>query len=152
MLIASTWLQNLGFALYTGPILLATAAIGVSFAQGKCASRFIRRFQSLGPMLGIALGACILGGLVSIWLQTGTFSWSLAPGPERMRTLTHALFFVGWISNIKLEVWTLEPLRTTDPDSEPEAYRRNTALLLRHMVFQSAVLLTVAALGLSALR
>lgn len=57
-------------------------------------------------MLGLAMGACIAAALAEIWMMHRAF-----PIFDAENLPLTASFLVLWVSNIKLEVWTLEPIR-----------------------------------------
>ncbi|MEC7241851.1 MAG: hypothetical protein VXW32_11515 [Myxococcota bacterium] len=99
-----------------GAIIYGLTAIGCWLAIATARSlednhRRVERFLALGPVLGLSLGALILGGLGLHYHIAGGFNWSFAT-PETQRTATtHLLFLVFWISHFHLEIWTIEPLR-----------------------------------------
>jgi hypothetical protein len=52
------------------------------------------------------LGAAIFGGLAELWFRESGFP--LLSEPNRAQTIAFGFL---WLSNLKLEVWTLEPVR-----------------------------------------
>lgn len=144
-------LQNLGFLLYGGPM--------VAFAILVAAARTIphmhvwdvvRTYRSWGAGLGIALGACVFGGLLRFYLLFGGFL-SVWDQPEASAWLpTFGVFFVMWASNIKLEIWTLDPLRKLDQNGtikDEAAYAIAHAALARHMSAQAAMVAIIVVLA-----
>ena len=152
MRVAAHILQDLGFILYAGPLLAFCVLITLApRLEGLTIHGVVRTYRAWGPGLGLALGACILGALTGEWLDRGEFSWSLHSATEQWRSAAHGLFVAAWVSNIKLEIWTLEPLRKLDsaapadpPDSS--AYAAAAEALRTHMAVHSALILGVAVL------
>ena len=105
---ALQYLQNAGFVLYLVPYLWFGLVSLRHKADSTAATTSARRFLSMGPLLGLSLGACIFGALAGIWLGHGEFSWANASTVEITLQL---VFGITWVSNIKFEVWTLEPSR-----------------------------------------
>lgn len=152
MRVAAHILQDLGFMLYAGPLIALSMLIMLApRIQGLSLHGVVRTYRAWGPGLGLALGACILGTLTGEWLDRGEFSWSLHSATEQWRSATHGLFVVAWVSNIKLEIWTLEPLRKLDsvaPADPPDAsaYAAAAQRLGTHMAVHSALILGVTVL------
>ena len=76
----------------------------------------IKSFQSFGVILGLSLGATILPTIALIWFERGHFY----PTSD----LEMVGWIVGlcmWVSNIILEIWTLDPLRKDDQGILPDA-------------------------------
>ncbi|MFT5685093.1 MAG: MFS family permease, partial [Myxococcota bacterium] len=149
MLTAAQILQNLGFLLYGGPLVAFTILIATADALPHMKRwDLVRSYRAWGPGLGISLGASIFGMLVAYWLEHGSFSWGWSTPDEVQILAAWLTFFVLWVSNLKLEVWTLEPLRKLDSDGivqDEAAYTAATGRLLRHMWFQTVIILVVCA-------
>jgi hypothetical protein len=144
-------LQHAGFILYALPILWCTIVLvrspGVENTVGP-----LRLYRRLGPLLGISLGMCIVGAIAGFWLDHSTFDldWSTAPGRRELATI--ATFFIVWVSNIKLEIWTLEPVRKLDnnaphPPVEMEQFGLVVGALKKHIALHSIGLISVAILS-----
>ncbi len=149
MLTAAQILQNLGFLLYGGPLVAFTVLITAAGALPHMKRwDLVRCYRAWGPGLGISLGVSIFGMLAAYWLEHGAFSWGWST-PEETRILAAWLtFFVMWVSNLKLEVWTLEPLRKLDGAdgvTDEGAYSAATGRLLRHMWIHSILILAACA-------
>jgi hypothetical protein len=149
MLTAAQILQNLGFLLYGGPLVAFTVLITARSAIPHMkAWDLVRSYRAWGPGLGISLGVSIFGMLTAYYLEHGSFSWGWS-SPEEVQILAAWLtFFVLWVSNLKLEVWTLEPLRRLDRGgivSDEAAYQTATGRLLRHMWLHAVLILAVSA-------
>jgi len=144
-------LQLVGFGLYALPILWCTALL---LWKGEHPDIVVplRHFRKFGPVLGLSLGACILGALVGIWMDHGefTFNWSTDHG--RLSGAAVITFFAVWVSNIKLEIWTLEPVRKLDhqPPQQPSdmpAFFRAVGSLRTHLMLHSVGLVSVVILS-----
>ena len=140
-------LWRLGFLLYGGPIvafaILVSAASRIPDIQPW---EIVRTYRCWGPGLGLSLGAAILGGLTGHYLTHGSFTWAWSSPVERWELATWLCFFLLWVSNLKLEVWTLEPLRKLDRSGQiedPEAYREGVRPLSRHLVVQAVLVVAV---------
>ena len=146
--------QYTGFLLYSVPIFWFAFSLLRASTEEKSLER-LRNFRSLGPLLGLSFGACIFGTLAGIWLDHGEFTLRWSTQTDRAESALHITFFAVWISNIKLEIWTLDPLRKLDssPTVTPviddplrtamHATRRHIAL---HTVGLLAVLILLAGL------
>jgi hypothetical protein len=151
MRLAAHLLQDLGFVLYAGPLVAFTVlVIASAHLNGLPVAAAVRSYRAWGPGLGLALGACILGTLSGHWLDNG--EW-LAP-TDAITWVTCGLFGLSWVSNIKLEIWTLEPLRQLDSEApssppDPAAYAGAARHLGGHMALHSALLLAVSVLEIS---
>lgn len=109
-------LRDLGFLAYGGPIVAFAVLVGVrAHLPAITPVNLIRAYRSWGPGLGLSLGLCVFAALTANYLQHDGFSWSL---DRPMELFAWAAFFSVWVSNIRLEIWTLDPLRMLDKDSE----------------------------------
>ena len=148
MLTAAQILQSIGFMLYGGPLVAFTILITTADAIPDMKRwDLVRSYRAWGPGLGLSLGASIFGMVLAYWLENGGFSWSFATPEQAQVSVAWLTFFVMWVSNLKLEVWTLEPLRKLDVDgvvSDEAAYTAATGRLLRHMWVHALLILAVA--------
>ena len=124
-----------GFVVYAVPHLAACLAMTVSTQRG----RVLRPFMSAGPLMGLALGACIAAGLGEVWLEQRSFP--LFSAERRWQT---AAFLALWVSNIKLEIWTLEPARKAAPSADDH---RLALPVLRHLWLHSAAIAAVVGIS-----
>ncbi len=144
-------LQVAGFLVYALPIIVCATMM----LKSKAATppiQLVRRFQQLGPIMGIALGACIFGSLLGVWMDRGEFELGLANQRDRLDTAIAISFFAVWVSNIKLEIWTLDPVRKSDPapsgsPSDMAAYKTAVAAFRRHIILHALGVLSVALLS-----
>lgn len=144
-------LQNLGFLLYGGPMVAFTILVAAAHTIPNMRTwDVVRTYRSWGAGLGLALGACVFGGLLRFYLHFGSFL-DVWDQPEALAWApTFALFFLMWASNIKLEIWTLEPLRKLDKDGvvvDEAAYEEARRKLARHMSVQATLILAIAVLA-----
>lgn len=141
-------LQNLGFLLYGGPMVAFTILVAAAHTIPNMNTwDVVRTYRSWGAGLGLALGACVFGGLARFYLHFGGFLdvWDQPDAQAYIPTLV--AFFLMWASNIKLEIWTLEPLRKLDKEgviADEAAYEVARAALARHMSVQSTLVLAIA--------
>jgi len=145
----ATILQNVGFLAYALPILWCTTLL---IRPGK-EVKTLRRFRRVGPLLGFALGACILGTLAGIWIDHSAFELRWQTDQDRLESAMYITFFAVWISNIKLEIWSLEGVRKIDNDpaadpTDSAAFAGAVATVRRHLNLHSVGILSVLALSL----
>ena len=63
------------------------------------------------------MGAIFLGGVGLHFGATGDFHGSSSAGSELV-TLKYAVFALLWVSSFQLEIWTLQGVRSIDPNCE----------------------------------
>ena len=110
----------------------------------------VERFLKLGPVLGLSLGALILGGLGLHYHHAGGFTWSMASSEDQLTATKHLLFLIFWVSHFHLEIWTQEPLRKLQREEvEPsfEAWKTASVPVWRQLTVN--VLLFAGLSGLS---
>lgn len=144
-------LRDVGFLLYGGPLVAFAVVVSLSSrVPGLTPWSAVRTFRAWGPGLGLSLGAAVAGGLVAHWLAHGAFTWTWDTPRAQVELAGWLAFFALWASNIKLEVWTLHPLRALDgPEgvSDQPAYLAATRRLSRHLVGHAALILLVTVLA-----
>lgn len=150
----TTLLRDLAFVVHAGGILTFALLAALSHrVGGPPRHRILRVYQAFGPGLGISLGLLVFSSLVLHYATVGAFDWSPAGGGGSVAgTAAWVVFFVAWVSNIKLEVWTLEPLRKLDPDgtgtaSDAAALERSSGKVVRHLIVQAGLWATVLVLA-----
>lgn len=140
-------LRDLGFLLYGGPLVAFTIIVSLSARiPGLTPWAAVRTYRAWGPALGLSLGATVFGALAAHHLQHGAFVWTWDTPAAQVELAAWLTFLVMWASNIKLEIWTLQPLRSLDPEggiSDEAAYRAATRPLARHMGVHAALVLAV---------
>lgn len=141
-------LRDLGFMLYGGPMVAFAALVAAQpRVPGLPIEAVLRAFRAWGPGFGLSLGASVLGALVGWWARTGAMQWGTEP-LGRAGTVAWLLFLALWASNIRLEVWTLEPTRRADPPAGPldaSALAAAARPLRWHLALQALLVLAAAA-------
>ena len=94
-----------GWTLYLG-VLLSFAIL--SFFE-KDRSQFLLWFRKFGVILGLSLGMTLLPLIAWLWLSRGHYYPS-----NVLETWAMGMGFAAWVSNILLEIWTLDPIRKHD--------------------------------------
>ena len=145
--------QLVGFWLYALPILWCAGTLLVK-REVHANIGTLRRFQTLGPLLGLSLGGCIFGAIVGTWMDHGEFSMDWSSQEGRLEAAALISFFAVWVSNIKLEIWTLEPVRKLDnrvPDlpERSEAFEQAVGSLRLHLALHSLGIISVIVLSSS---
>lgn len=143
-------LRDLGFLLYGGPLVAFAIVVALSSRiPGLTPWAAVRTYRAWGPGLGLSLGATVLGALAARWLARGEFSWAWGTTLEQLDLAAWLAFLFLWASNIKLEIWTLQPLRSLDPEggvTDEPAYRAAAGRLARHMLLHAGLIVTVLVL------
>jgi hypothetical protein len=112
-------LRDLAFAIYTGPMVaFSVLTLAQPKISGLSPETLTRTFRAWGPGFGISLGIAVFSALATHYDQRGAFTWGPNGGGDSWELAHWLLFLFVWISNIKLEVWTLEPLRQLDQKGE----------------------------------
>lgn len=120
---------------------------------GLSTAHVLRTFQGFGPGFGLSLGAAVFGALTAHVGDVGAFSWGLDSATGGLPGALAWVVFLGlWASNIKLEVWTLEPLRKLDPDgtgvaNDAAALDQATRSVVRHLSLQAGLVAAVVVLA-----
>ena len=152
MLLAARILQDIGFLLYAGPMVAFTILIAVADRIPHVRPwDIVRTYRAWGAGLGLSLGACVFGGLTKYYLENGEFIWRCDSPASQKVCLAFVAFGVMWAHNIRLEIWTLEPLRKLDKEGEvtdPEAYRAATKRFSKNQIAHAGLCLIVAVLGI----
>ena len=126
-------IKAIAFGVYAVPH--AGACLGLSFGASGHQPSILRNYTRIGPLLGLAMGSCIAAALAEIWMTHRAF-----PLFDIDNLPLTAAFLVLWVSNIKLEIWTLEPIRkTTDWSPDPAAIKSLTRHLWVHFIAIGAV-------------
>lgn len=143
-------LHDLGMLLYAGPMVAFTVLVGLSGRLPHLRRwDVVRTYRAWGAGLGLAMGAWVLGLALRHYLARGAFTWAADTPQARLYLASQLVFLAAWIWNVRVEVWSLEPLRRLDRAGQvddPAAYATATATLARDMALQSALVLTYAVL------
>lgn len=99
-------IRGVAWSMYMG-LMFAFALLSV-FSQFDLAD-YLKWFSKFGVILGLSLGATLLPSFVLIWFERGSYY------PQgTFETAGVAVGFIMWVSNIILEIWTLDPIRKYD--------------------------------------
>lgn len=143
-------LHDLGMLLYGGPFVAFTVLVALSGRLPHLARwDVVRTYRAWGAGLGLSMGAWVLGLLARHYLLTGAFRWGWADAGQQLILASHLVFALLWAWNVRVEVWSLEPLRKLDRNGQvhdPAAYAAATARLSRDMALQSALVLAYVVL------
>ena len=137
-----------GVAVY-GAILVGSC-LGLALSRDPTKrSRRMKRFLTLGPLLGLSMGA-IIGGAVGLhYLAFNGFHWPESAAASQEYGLKYGLFAVLWISHFHLEIWTQEPLRQQQ-NATPKAssWSHESSKVWKQMALNSALFLGLVGLSL----
>ena len=99
-------IRGVAWSMYLG-LMLAFAILSV-FSEFDLAD-YLKWFSKFGVVLGLSLGATLLPSIVLVWFERGSYY------PQgTLETVGVTIGFVMWVSNIILEIWTLDPIRKYD--------------------------------------
>lgn len=146
-------LHDLGMLLYAGPFVAFTVLVSLSGKLPKLARHdVVRVYRAWGAGLGLSMGAWVLGLLSTHFLTHGAFAWPVDTAAQQLTAARFVVFLVLWAFNIRLEIWTLEPLRKLDGDGEIPAapFAAATRRLGGEMAIQSGLLLAYVVLHAAA--
>ena len=104
--------QTLAWTVYAGPMI---AFCILSYLNPN----FYKLFSQFGVGFGLSLTVWIYSTIVIQYLSEGHFF----PSPQENPWLIAAL--IMWVSNIKLEIWTLDPIRKNKDPILPQKYMRS---------------------------
>ena len=122
-------LQSIGWLLYAGPMI--AFAILVRFHPSS-----IESFQKWGVGFGLSLAVWVYTSIAIQYMDHATFYPELQSNPWIVAAI------IMWISNIKLEIWTLDPIRKKNDissDSLLHAEQKLKNHLTLHALFVIAV-------------
>lgn len=138
-------LHDLGMVLYVGPMVAFTVLIAMHRRLRPMQPwDVVRTYRAWGAGLGLSMGAWVLGLLLGYYIDQGAFVWRFDSPTARWTTARFLVFLALWAWNLRVEVWSLEPLRRLDQDgvvADPGSYAAATARLVRDMALQSVLCL-----------
>lgn len=150
LVLPAALIRDLSFVVYGGGIAVFALQASLSpLVGGLPRHTVLRAYRGFGPGLGIALGLTVFSALVAHYGAVGAFSWRPVPATGGVAGLLGWLgFFALWVSNIRLEVWTLEPIRKLDPNGQGEApdaaaLDRAERAVTRHLLIQALLVALV---------
>ena len=99
-------IRNIAWSMYFG-LVVSFATLSI-FSKIEIES-YLEWFRRFGVILGLSLGATLLPSIAIIWFERGSYY------PQNtIETLGAGIGFGTWVSNIILEIWTLDPIRKFD--------------------------------------
>ena len=129
MLLLLSTLQSLGWLLYAGPMLAFAVMVFTNKNTISC-------FTHWGVGFGLSLTLWIYTTIALQYLNQGNFE------PILSKNMWIPLAICMWISNIKLEIWTLDPIRKKN-DKTAEEQEIAIRSLQMHLVVHSMLILSV---------
>lgn len=99
-------IRNVAWSMYMG-LVIAFAMLSI-FSKIDIES-YLEWFRRFGVILGLSLGATLLPSIVLIWFERGSYY-----PQSTLETIGCAVGFGMWVSNMVLEIWTLDPIRKYD--------------------------------------
>ena len=118
-------IRSVAWTMYLG-LVLSFATLGI-FSKTDIES-YLEWFRRFGVILGLSLGATLLPSIVIIWFERGSYYPQNA-----IETIGCAVGFGMWVSNMVLEIWTLDPIRKYDlgilDDQQDIDAKRSKALI-----------------------
>lgn len=134
-------IRNFTWMLYAGPMIAFCFVF--LFTRGHNHVARIQTFQAFGPVFGVSLGLCIYSAVGYHWIAHKHFYMTWATENEQLMSAGILCGLIMWISNIKLEVWTLDPFRKVSPQEDPEKYKTMIPAFRKHLfVHTGMVILT----------
>lgn len=130
-------LQSLGWALYAGPMIACTIMVFTN-------KNTIPIFMHWGVGFGLSLATWIYATIALQYALHHNFY------PALSENIWIIVAICMWISNIKLEIWTLDPIRKKNDKTEEEQENAIHSLQ-KHLVVHSLLILTVHVLQISAI-
>lgn len=115
LLLPLTIVRDIAWTLYMGVVVsFALMSVFSTFEKHE----FLLWFRKFGVILGLSLGTTILSSVVLTWFDRVSFY-----PQSTLETIGLGIGFVMWVSNIILEIWTLDPVRKFDLDLLDESQK-----------------------------
>jgi hypothetical protein len=105
-----TLFRDVCWTLYAGVII----TFAINSIRTTSPTEFLTSFRSVGVILGLSFGGTILSSIVLYWFTRGSYYPT-----STSETIGWGFGFALWISNIVLEIWTLDPIRKKSLDILP---------------------------------
>ena len=122
-------IQSLGWALYAGPMIAFCIMVHTNKSS-------IPIFMHWGVGFGLALTTWIYSSITLQYLSAGHFF------PDLSQNSWMIAAFLMWVSNIKLEIWTLDPIRK-NKDKTLEGQEKSIQYLKRHLIIHALLIVSV---------
>ncbi len=147
-------LHAVGMVLYAGPMVAFSVLVALRRRLPHMQPwDVIRTYRAFGAGLGLSMGAWVFGLLLGYYIDHGAFAWSFDSPAARWTSARFLVFLALWAWNLRVEVWSLEPLRKLDQRgvvADPAAYGAAAGRLLRDMGLQSVLCLAYVVLTATA--
>lgn len=143
-------LHWLGVTVYAGSVLtFASLFVAERLLRARPGWGLDRRalwgaWTAWGPGLGLAMGALILGGLGTHWLEHGHLRWAGTGAIYQAKCL---VFLVLWVSSFHLEIWTQEEARALTLAGDERALGAPLDRVVRQLVVNAALCLLLGGLA-----
>ena len=108
LLLTLNVIRSIAWSMYFG-LVVSFATLSV-FSKIDIGS-YLEWFRRFGVILGLSLGATLLPSIAILWFERGSYY-----PQSTIETLGFGIGFGMWVSNIVLEIWTLDPIRKYDLD------------------------------------
>lgn len=135
MLSLLTIIQSIGWLLYAGPMIAFAILVRLQPSS-------IEIFQKWGVGFGLSLAVWVYTSIAIQYLDHATFY------PDLKSNLWIVAAIVMWISNIKLEIWTLDPIRKKN-DISLDSLGAAQQKLKNHLAVHALFVVTVHVLRAS---
>ena len=122
-------LQSLGWLLYAGPMIAFAILVRIQ-------SSSIDSFQKWGVGFGLSLALWVYTCIAIQYVHHSTFYPDIQSNPWIPAAI------VMWISNIKLEIWTLDPIRKKN-DISLESLNHAQQKLKNHLAIHALFVIAV---------
>ena len=122
-------LQSVGWLLYAGPMIAFAILVRIQPSS-------IETFQKWGVGFGLSLAAWVYTSIAIQFFTNSTFYPDIQKNPWIIAAI------IMWISNIKLEIWTLDPIRKKN-DSSLESLQQAERKLKNHLALHSIFVMLV---------
>ena len=110
------------------------------FSENEHYAAILQAFEKMGVVLGLSLGGFIYSGLYLIYRLNTPEDIFIWPKSQMLYSLLFT-FFCLWTHNIRLEIWSLEPLRKKHSESDPSSDMIHKKI--RHALLVHGALTTV---------
>lgn len=136
-----TSVSLLFWALYIGPMVgFAVLLTFRKHLNTLTTEDLIRCFQSYGAPFGLSFGTLIFLFVYIRWQQYGEFNLYWSSTADQYQSLAIVIGVIVWMSNLILEVWTLEPLRQLNESTNDPKYQKAFKSFHKHLLFHATIL------------
>ena len=126
------------WTIYSGTV--KSFSLRIMFSENEHYAAILQAFEKMGVVLGLSLGGFIYSGLYLIYRLNTPEDIFIWPKSQMLYSLLFT-FFCLWTHNIRLEIWSLEPLRKKHSESDPSSDMIHKKI--RHALLVHGALTTV---------